>query len=151
MEPKIADGDFLHLLLPGCFNDKTRSSTSLQGDCIHIWCPSPCSFHPREGLSECMALIANGACICKSSKTIKKDTVFKWTWEHTPPPQGYTPRLIIEREGKNSHLPVSLWKGFECTFYSCCLWIWLLINLHLVDDYGSPFRDTNRSWHTLDY
>ena len=67
---------------------------------------------------------------------IKKEAVFKWTH---PSPQGYTPRLSIERVGKNSYLPVSCWEGFECNFYRCCLRIWLLISLHLGADCGVPF------------
>lgn len=53
------------------------ANISLDEARTHVWCFSCCGCHPRFGSLECLALIANGAYIHESNRTVaNKETMF---------------------------------------------------------------------------
>lgn len=68
---------------------------------------------PRDRLPNHLALKVSEAGIYQShSSTANKEAVVKWASEHSP---WLHPQLSAEGAGKNTHPPVSSWKGFDCT------------------------------------
>lgn len=61
---------------PPHFSPLQFSSIFLEWASTHIWCPSYCGCYPTYILLDCLALIANGACIHEFHKTIaNKETM----------------------------------------------------------------------------
>lgn len=69
--------------------------------------------NPRDWLPNHLTLTANGACIQKSHRTIVKK---QFLHGHTNIPWGSTSCLSTEGRGKNIHLLLSPWKGFDYIF-----------------------------------
>lgn len=121
------------------------TSISLEGACTYNGWHSCCCYQPRDGCLECLALIANGACIHKCHRTAANKEVVTNKHRST----AIYPVPVQRGAGKKKALfLVSPWKGANC-----------ILSQLLPEDLASSQRlgadchpflwETDRPWHTL--
>lgn len=100
----------------GSFQQQIQvTSISLEAACTYIWHPRFYSCHLRDSTPDCLALIANVACIHESCKTVLDKEVIvnghtRKPWLQLSPAQDSAQR----EQTKNAHLSFFSWKGFDC-------------------------------------
>lgn len=109
-------------------------SISLEGAYTDIWHSRLCGCCQRDGPLDCLAAIANRACILQSHRTSAHKEAVPNRSRNDFHSSGYIHRPSTKGADKKAHLLVSPWKGSSYIFAQQLPGVQLLVSLNLEDD-----------------